>query len=1383
MQVSERKAVVRLRVEGMRCHSCEQVLAAWLSDIPGIEAVLANHKSGQVVIYAEENVPIEAMLTAIMRAGFVPGPASVLVGTDADIAVEVPIEADRTEIGDVALILSSGDHDHIVPAASATSADVAIVSEDETPVAPLAGTDAVVAAEVGPQLAAPQRAEPPTRAMAGYRRLKLSSVGMHCDACEKLVVGSALEVAGVVMAEGDAASNTVTVYLDREVPLEELASAIVAAGFTPGTPFVRGMTLVTGLPTDTPGEPVAVQPSALLGLIDAPLPVEIPAPATQERSRSAAVASSAAASAALAARVATKVPPTEIPEAAAPVAAASVVEPSVARASTPPAASVAPRTKPVLAPKPAAAAVSGSGSVAAPAALPVPRTAPTTPATASSEVPASPKVVAAMAASAAMAARVASLGVHPEHVEPSVVAAPEPEAPEPLAPEAIAPAEAASPVVIDEPEAAATPDVVVDAELATPAVSEAAEREPAPVAARVAHATFAIGGMTCASCSAIIEKVLGKVAGIQVAAVNLATERLTVTYDPDAISNDDIVARVTSIGYTATLLSSDAPSDADAGAGATADEIASPATIAPQAGGHVTLAISGMTCASCSAVIEKVVGKLDGVEEVSVNLAMNTGVVAFDPAVVGVDRIITAIKDAGYGAEIRIEKALGSDAVDVQAESQAKAYRAEVRMFAFTVALAVPLFIIAMIPPFMTWVPLKLTELLAQAGGAWDPMMVAKYIMFILATPIQFIAGWRFYKGAFHAIKRMSGNMDLLVAIGTTAAYGYSVAATFVPKVQMEPSFYETSGLLIMFVLMGKLLEARAKGRTSDAIKKLMGLAAKTARVVRGGEEVDILVEQVIAGDIVVVRPGEKVPVDGVITEGSSAVDESMLTGESIPVEKREGDNVIGATMNKLGSFRFRATKVGADTALAQIVRLVEEAQGSKAPVQRFADRISAVFVPFVIGASLLTFLFWALAGPAIFGASPNPEAAFVIFQPILMAAAANGWWIAALLAGIAVVVIACPCALGLATPTAIMVGTGRGAENGILIKSGDALETAYKIKAIIFDKTGTLTHGKPEVTDIELAEGHDATRMFTFAAALEKNSEHPLAEAVVARAKADDIDIPAVEGFSAVPGHGVEGTVNGMRVAFGNRKLMVREGIDIAAFEDRIAELETEGKTVMLVGVNGEKLAGIIAVADTLKPNSAEAVARLQEIGVKVYMITGDNRRTAEAIATQAGIPADQVLAEVLPEHKAEEVAKLQADGLVVAMVGDGINDTPALAQADVGIAMGAGTDVAMETGGIVLIKNDLRDVVTAIELSRATMRKIRQNFIWALGYNAVLMPVAAVGLLSPFPWIAGAAMAFSSVSVVTNSLLLRRFKSKMRTADPTSAPPAAPTPEPSAA
>ncbi len=663
-------------------------------------------------------------------------------------------------------------------------------------------------------------------------------------------------------------------------------------------------------------------------------------------------------------------------------------------------------------------------------------------------------------------------------------------------------------------------------------------------------------------------------------------------------------------------------------------------------------------------------------------------------------------------------------------------------------------------------------------------MMVGKYLMFLLAAPVQFYAGGRFYKGAWGALKQRTGNMDLLIAIGTSAAYFYSVAATFIPALFMEPVFYETSALLITFVLLGKLLEASAKGKTSDAIKKLMGLAAKTARVVRGGEEIDIPVEQVVVGDLIVVRPGEKVPVDGVLMDGSSSVDESMLTGESIPVEKNSGDTVIGATMNKLGSFRFRATKVGADTALAQIIRLVEDAQGSKAPVQRFADRISAVFVPFVISAALLTFLFWAFAGPVIFGANPDPVGVFPLFEPIVMAASTNGWWIAALLAGIAVVVIACPCALGLATPTAIMVGTGRGAENGILIKSGDALETAYKLSAIVFDKTGTLTHGKPEVTDVELVEGHDPVRVLTFAAALERSSEHPLAEAVLNRAKDEGIELPDVEGFSAIPGHGVEGTVMGMRVAFGNRKLMLREGIDVARFEERIEALEDQGKTVMLVGVNGQKLAGMVAVADTLKENSREAVGRLDDMGVETYMITGDNRRTAQR-SPAGGIASDHVLADVLPENKAVEVAKLEQAGNVVAMVGDGINDTPAFAQADVGIAMGAGTDVAVETGGIVLIKNDLRDVVTAIELSRATMRKIRQNFGWALGYNTLLIPVAAVGLLSGAPWLAGVAMAFSSVSVVTNSLLLRGFKPSLKTDTRLGRRPSAPrtTPQPKTA
>lgn len=841
-------------------------------------------------------------------------------------------------------------------------------------------------------------------------------------------------------------------------------------------------------------------------------------------------------------------------------------------------------------------------------------------------------------------------------------------------------------------------------------------------------AVLAIGNMTCASCAAVIEKVLGRYEGVSAASVNLATERLTITFDPQVISLERIVKAIEGSGYTALELGDSPPDDA---------------TSASR--GHVTLGLIGMTCASCATVIEKSLARVPGVQRANVNLAANTGTVDFDPAVVTIDGLITAVRKAGYDAVVSVEKVPGAEErVDAQAEAQAAAQRRGRNLLIFSAALSIPLLLISMVPPFMTLVPAWVARLLESFGmHGLDHMLIHKYLGFLLATPVQFYAGAQFYRGFWHALKRRTGNMDTLIAVGTSAAYFYSVAATFIRSLQSQPIFYETAALLITFVLLGRLLETRAKGRTGDAIKKLMGLAARTARVVRGGEEIDVPAEQVIVGDLVVVRPGEKVPVDGVITEGSSAVDESMLTGESIPVEKNAGDTVIGATLNRLGTFRFRATKVGADTMLAQIVRLVEEAQGSKAPVQRFADRISAVFVPIVLGAALLTFLVWLFFVPqfvdADFYASATP-------------------FVKALLAGTAVVVIACPCALGLATPTAIMVGTGKGAENGILIKSGEALETAYRIEAIVFDKTGTLTHGKPKVTDVAVFSAGSEDELLRLAAALERSSEHPLAEAIVVYAKERAVEVAAVSDFSAIPGHGVEGTVAGRRVALGNRRLMQREGVDLSSSESRIADLEAEGKTVMIVAVDGIG-AGAIAVADTLKEHSREAVERLAAMGIEVYMITGDNRLSAEAIARQAGIPADHVLAEVLPEDKAREVDNLEAKGLVTGMVGDGINDAPALAQADLGIAMGAGTDVAVETGGIVLIKNDLRDVVTAIELSRATMRKIRQNFFWALGYNTLGIPIAALGLLRPE--IAGAAMALSSVSVVSNSLLLRRFRS----------------------
>ncbi|MHB9002937.1 MAG: heavy metal translocating P-type ATPase, partial [Coriobacteriia bacterium] len=697
-------------------------------------------------------------------------------------------------------------------------------------------------------------------------------------------------------------------------------------------------------------------------------------------------------------------------------------------------------------------------------------------------------------------------------------------------------------------------------------VSEAETRE----------ATFGITGMTCVSCVAVVEKTVVRIPGVVRANVNLATERLSVEFDPAQTSEAAIATAVSSAGYTAALLS---PKGGDS------------------ASGKVTLGILGMTCSSCSAVIEKTLARLPGVTSASVNLANETASVEFDPAVVGPGELIAAVRDAGYDAMLRVDTAGATEGDDTQRLAQEAHVAHQKRLLLLSAFLSLPL-LVMMFQPFMDSIPTRVAMLLAEIiGGAWDPMAVGKYIGFALATPVQFIAGWQFYRGFWHALKRRTGNMDTLIAIGTSAAYFYSIAATFLPAFAEEPVFYETSSLLITFVIIGKLLEARAKGRTSDAIKALMGLAAKTARVVRAGEEIDIPVEQVVVGDVVVVRPGDKIPVDGVVTEGSSAVDESMLTGESIPVEKHVGDTIIGATMNKLGSFKFRATKVGSDTALAQIIKLVEDAQGSKAPVQRFADRISAIFVPAVIGAALLTFLVWLFVVPQYVDPSFYDE-----FTP----------FIKALLAGTSVVVIACPCALGLATPTAIMVGTGKGAENGILIKSGEALETAYKISAIVFDKTGTLTHGKPVVTDIELAQGHDTERVFKLAAALERNSEHPLAEAIVAHAKETGVELPPVEGFSAIPGHGVQGDVGGMRVAFGNRKLMERESIDIAPFEDRIRELEDQGKTVMLVGVGGNKLAGMIAVADTLKPNSQAAVEQLGKMGVEVFMITGDNRRTA---------------------------------------------------------------------------------------------------------------------------------------------------------------------------
>ncbi|MEM4181784.1 MAG: copper-translocating P-type ATPase [Candidatus Pacearchaeota archaeon] len=612
-------------------------------------------------------------------------------------------------------------------------------------------------------------------------------------------------------------------------------------------------------------------------------------------------------------------------------------------------------------------------------------------------------------------------------------------------------------------------------------------------------------------------------------------------------------------------------------------------------------------------------------------------------------------------------------------------------------------------------------------------------ILLLLATPIQFIVGYRFYRGAFLALKAKTANMDTLIAIGTSAAYFYSFFVVLFPNILGDNVYFETSSIIITFIILGKWLEAVTKGKASEAIKKLMGLQPKNAIVIRDGKEVQIPINEVIVGDIIVVKPGQKIPVDGIVIDGISSVDESMITGESMPIEKKKGDTVIGATINKHGSFKFKATKVGKDTALNQIIKLVEEAQGSKAPIQRLADKVSSYFVPAVISIAILAFIFWYF----ILGES------FVFSLSIF----------------IAVLIIACPCALGLATPTAIMVGTGKGAENGILIKGAEALENAHKLTTIVFDKTGTLTEGKPVVTDILAVGRLDKKEILKYAAISEKKSEHPLADSIINKAREEKMKIPDAKFFKAIPGHGIIAKYNKNEILFGNRNLMKKHKIKIETFEEKISNLENEGKTVMILAVN-RKVVGLIAVADTLKEFSKEAVQKLHKMGKEVIMITGDNKRTANAIARQLGI--DYVLAEVLPEDKEKEISKLQKKGKIVAMVGDGINDAPALARADIGIAIGAGTDVALETGQIVLVKNDLRDVVTAIDLSNYTIKKIKQNLFWAFFYNSMGIPIAA-GLLYPFtgfllnPIIAGIAMAFSSVSVVSNSLLMKKYRKKL--------------------
>ncbi|MFO7173792.1 MAG: heavy metal translocating P-type ATPase [Bacillota bacterium] len=720
---------------------------------------------------------------------------------------------------------------------------------------------------------------------------------------------------------------------------------------------------------------------------------------------------------------------------------------------------------------------------------------------------------------------------------------------------------------------------------------------------------------------------------------------------------------------------------------------------------RVTLQVTGMTCAACSARIQRRLSRIEGVAEASVNLATEKATVIFDPAAVSVGDLVAAVQELGYGAR---ELREGEEAADREKAAREAEIRRQWINFAVAAVFTLPIFVEAMV-----LMPLGIHTVLMNP-----------YLQFALATVVQFGPGWQFYRRAWANLRHGTANMDVLVALGTSAAYLYSVANTFFVHGHL---YYEAGATVLTLIILGKLLEAIAKGRTSEAIRKLLSLQARTARVIREGREVEVPVEEVRVGDLVVVRPGEKIPVDGVIVEGASSVDESMLTGESMPVDKQPGDKVVGATLNLHGSFVFQATAVGAETVLAQIIRRVEEAQGSRAPIQRLADTISGIFVPAVLGIAALTLLAWGLVA---------------------------GDWAGGLKAATAVLVIACPCALGLATPTAIMVGTGKGAETGILFRGGEHLEKAHKVKVVVLDKTGTITRGEPALTDLVPAPGFTAEELLRLAAGAEQRSEHPLAAAIVRTAQDRGLVLPEPGDFTATPGQGVAATVEGRRVLVGSRKLMAGAGVDFGALAPELERLEAEGKTAMLVAADGRP-AGVLAVADTVKPSAAAAIAELKRMGIEVVMLTGDNRRTAAAIAREVGI--DRVVAEVLPEEKAAEVEKLKAGGRVVAMVGDGINDAPALATADVGIAIGTGTDIAIETADITLMSGDLRGIPAAIRLSQKTMRKIRQNLFWAFIYNTLGIPLAALGMLTPM--IAGAAMALSSVSVVTNSLLLKRF------------------------